>query len=192
MGIGNTTTSSAVAAALLGCEAEEVTGKGAGLPNDKIKHKVKIIDAALEKYNLKNRKQKERADKEYVFSVLSCVGGYDIAGMCGIFLGGIEYGMPIVIDGFISMVAALAAKIINPAAAGCMIPSHISREPGAALLAKELAIEPVIMADMALGEGTGAVMMMSLIDTANHVYKESYSFDEAGVDQYERYKTGEE
>ena len=86
------------------------------------------------------------------------------------------------------MVAALAAKIINPAAAECMIPSHISREPGAALLA----IEPVIMADMALGEGTGAVMMMSLIDTANHVYKESYSFDEAGVGQYERYKTGEE
>ena len=124
--------------------------------------------------------------------MLSCVGGYDIAGMCGIFLGGIEYGMPIVIDGFISMVAALAAKIINPAAAGCMIPSHISREPGAALLTKELAIEPVIMADMALGEGTGAVMMMSLIDTANHVYKESYSFDEAGVGQYERYKTGEE
>ena len=169
-----------------------VTGKGAGLPNDKIKHKVKIIDAALEKYNLKNRKQKERADKKYVISVLSCVGGDDIAGMCGIFLGGIEYGMPIVIDGFISMVAALAAKIINPVAAGCMIPSHISREPGAALLAKELAIEPVIMADMALGEGTGAVMMMSLIDTANHVYKESYSFDEAGVGQYERYKTGEE
>ena len=130
----------------------------------------------LEKYNLKNRKQKERADKEYVISVLSCVGGYDIAGMCGIFLGGIEYGMPIVIDGFISMVLCdLQRKIINPAKTGCMIPSHISREPGARLLAKELAIEPVIMADMALGEGTGAVMMMSLIDTANHVYKESYS-----------------
>lgn len=191
MGIGNTTTSSAVAAALLGCGAKDVTGKGAGLPDEKIKHKIKIIDDALEKYNLKNKEQKERADKAYVLYVLSCVGGYDISGMCGIFLGGIEYGMPVVIDGFISMVAALAAKIINPAAEKCMIPSHISREPGALLLAKALGIEPVIMADMALGEGTGAVMMMSLINTANHVYKESYSFDEAGVGQYERYKTGE-
>lgn len=180
MGIGNTTTSSAVAAVMLGCDVELVTGRGAGLSDESLKHKRAVIAQAISKYDL---------NKNDIFEILRTFGGFDIAGMVGMFLEGVAAGMPIVIDGFISMTAALAAKKIDPDSVNCMIASHISKEPGAKLLSDTLAlgVNPVINADMALGEGTGAVMMMSLIDTANHVYRESFSFREAGVGQYERY-----
>ena len=140
MGIGNTTTSSAVAAALLDCEVAEVTGRGAGLSDEKLIHKQKIITEAIDKYDLK------KAD---ALRILETVGGFDIAGLAGVCIGGALYHVPIVLDGVISMVAALLAERIVPGTKNYLIPSHKGKEPAMGRLAKELNVEPVIDAKMA-------------------------------------------
>lgn len=178
MGIGNTTTSSAVAAALLQCDAAAVTGRGAGLSDAGLLRKIQVIDAAISKYDLYKRQP---------FEVLRTVGGLDIAGMTGIFIGGARYCVPIVIDGVISTVAALLAERMCPGTRAYMIPSHISREPAAGRMMQELGLTPVIDAALALGEGTGAVMMMSLLDMALALYEHGTTFDAMKVTQYERY-----
>ncbi len=178
MGIGNTTTSSAVAAALLGVPASTVTGRGAGLSDSGLARKVAVIDSAIERYDLYHRTPLE---------VVTSVGGYDIAALAGLCIGGAMYHIPVVLDGFISMTAALAACRMVPGVRDFLIPSHSSREPGAAMITKELELEPMIYADMALGEGTGAALAISLLRTAARVYEESCSFAGAGIKQYERH-----
>ena len=178
MGIGNTTTSSAVAAALLRCEADEVTGRGAGLCDDKLQRKKQIIAEAINKYNLHN------ADP---LTVLEKVGGLDIAGLAGVCIGGGIYHIPVVLDGVISMTAALLAERIVPGTIKYLIPSHKGKEPAVKKLMEELHLEPVIDGKMALGEGTGAVMMLSLLDMALCVYREKTLFSDIKVKQYERY-----
>ena len=178
MGIGNTTTSSAVAAALLDCEVAEVTGRGAGLSDEKLIHKQKIITEAIDKYDLK------KAD---ALRILETVGGFDIAGLAGVCIGGALYHVPIVLDGVISMVAALLAERIVPGTKDYLIPSHKGKEPAMGRLAKELNVEPVIDAKMALGEGTGAVMMFSLLDIALSVYQDKTTFSDMNIEQYERF-----
>ncbi len=178
MGIGNTTTSSAVAAALLGCEAAEVTGRGAGLTDEKLKHKQEIIAEAIEKYGLKG------AD---AFRILKTVGGLDIAGLTGVCIGGAVYHVPIVLDGVISMGAALLAERIVPGTKEYLIPSHKGKEPAAIRIAKELGLEPVIDGNMALGEGTGAVMMFSLLEMALNIYQDRTTFSDIQIEQYERF-----
>ncbi len=178
MGIGNTTTSSAVAAALLDCEVAEVTGRGAGLSDEKLIHKQKIITEAIDKYDLKT------AD---ALRILETVGGFDIAGLAGVCIGGALYHVPIVLDGVISMVAALLAERIVPGTKNYLIPSHKGKEPAMGRLAKELNVEPVIDAKMALGEGTGAVMMFSLLDIALSVYQDKTTFSDMNIEQYERF-----
>lgn len=178
MGIGNTTTSSAVAAALLACEVKEVTGKGAGLSDQKLVHKIEVITNAIAKYELA---------KKDAFQILQTVGGLDLAGLTGICIGGALYQIPIVLDGVISMVAALVAERMMTGVKAYLLPSHKGKEPAMQKLAKELEIEPIIDANMALGEGTGAVMMMSLLDTALCIYEEQTTFDDLQIAQYERY-----
>ncbi len=178
MGIGNTTTSSAVAAALLHCEAEAVTGRGAGLCDEKLLRKKQVIAQAIEKYNL------YEADP---FTVLRTVGGLDIAGLAGICIGGALFHIPVVLDGVISMVAALLAQRLVPGTLQYLIPSHKGKEPAMEKMVKELNIDPVIHGNMALGEGTGAVMMMSLLDMALYVYSGKTSFEDIQVEQYQRY-----
>ena len=178
MGIGNTTTSSAVAAALLDCEVAEVTGRGAGLSDEKLIHKQKIITEAIDKYGLKE------AD---ALRILETVGGFDIAGLAGMCIGGALYHVPIVLDGVISMVAALLAERIVPGTKDYLIPSHKGKEPAMGRLANELNMEPVIDANMALGEGTGAVMMFSLLDIALSVYQDKTTFSDMNIEQYERF-----
>ena len=178
MGIGNTTTSSAVAAALLHCEVAEVTGRGAGLSDEKLIHKQKIITEAIDKYGLKE------AD---ALRILETVGGFDIAGLAGMCIGGALYHVPIVLDGVISMVAALLAERIVPGTKDYLIPSHKGKEPAMGRLANELNMEPVIDANMALGEGTGAVMMFSLLDIALSVYQNRTTFSDINIEQYERF-----
>lgn len=178
MGIGNTTTSSAVTAALLGCDVSEVTGRGAGLSDEKLKTKQKIIAEAIEKYELKE------AD---ALQILKTVGGLDIAGLAGVCIGGAMYHVPIVLDGVISMTAALLAERIVPGTKDYLIPSHKGKEPASERLAKELNLEPVIDASLALGEGTGAVMMFSLLDIALSVYQERTTFSDIQIEQYERF-----
>ncbi|MBO5208271.1 MAG: nicotinate-nucleotide--dimethylbenzimidazole phosphoribosyltransferase [Lachnospiraceae bacterium] len=178
MGIGNTTTSSAVTAALLNCEVTEVTGRGAGLSDAKLVHKQRIIVEAIDKYELKE------AD---ALRILEAVGGFDIAGLAGVCIGGALYHVPIVLDGVISMVAALLAERIVSGTREYLIPSHKGKEPATERLAKELGIEPVIDGNMALGEGTGAVMMFSLLDIALSVYQDRTTFSDIKIEQYERF-----
>lgn len=179
MGIGNTTTSSAVAAALLSCDAGDVTGRGAGLSDEKLLHKKHVIAEAIEKYGLYG------ADP---LRILHTVGGLDIAGLAGVCMGGGLFHIPIVLDGVISMTAALLAERILPGTAAYLIASHRGKEPAVEKLSKALQLQPVIDAGMALGEGTGAVMMLSLLDMALSVYRDKTSFSDMHITQYERYR----
>ena len=177
MGIGNTTTSSAVTAALLQCGAEEVTGRGAGLTDQGLARKQQVVRTALETYDLWH------AD---AFTVLQTVGGLDIAGLTGMCIGGALWHIPIVLDGVISMAAALVAERLFPGVREYLLPSHLGKEPAAVKLADALRLFPVIHAEMALGEGTGAVMMFTLLDMAMSIYGQSATFSEIAVEQYKR------
>ena len=171
MGIGNTTTSAAMAVAT-------VTGRGAGLNDSGLEKKIRVIESAIEKYDLYNKD---------TFEILMTVGGLDIAGLVGVCIGGALYHIPVVLDGVISMVSALAAGRLLSGVTDFIIPSHEGREPAVALLCEELSVRPVIRASLALGEGTGAVMMFALLDMALSVYKGRTTFDDISVSQYERY-----
>lgn len=176
MGIGNTTTSSAVAAVLTGKPVEQVTGKGAGLTSEGLERKIRVIKDAVALH---------KPDSEDVLDVLSKVGGLDIAGLAGVFLGGAVYGVPIVIDGFISEAAALCAARMAPAAVEYMIPSHVSKEPAGQMLLDELGLSPFLTCDMCLGEGSGAVAVMPLLEMGLQVYRQMSTFEEIKVEQYE-------
>ena len=176
MGIGNTTTSSAAASVLLSRPAEEMTGRGAGLSDEGLERKKRVIERAI---------AVNRPDKDDTLGVLAALGGLDIAGMCGMFLGGAACGVPVLIDGFISSVSALCAVRLCGNAGKAMLASHVSAEPAGALVLEALGKRPLICAGMRLGEGTGAVAAMPLLDMACAVYSESYTFDESGLTAYE-------
>lgn len=178
MGIGNTTTSSTVAAALLKCEADKVTGRGAGLSDRGLVRKRQVISRAIETYDLYH------AD---AFTILRTAGGLDIAGLTGVCIGGALFHVPVVLDGVISMAAALLAERILPGTKEFLLPSHKGKEPAVMLLMKELNLEPVIEAELALGEGTGAVMMLSLLDMALSIYCDRTTFLDIQVEQYQRF-----
>ena len=176
MGIGNTTTSTAVACALLGLSSDTVTGRGAGLSDEGLQKKRKVIQDAIRFYDLKE-------DEHY--RILQCVGGFDLAGLTGVFLGGAYYKMPIVIDGAITAAAALLAFRIHKECAAYMLASHCSREPMMQMVLEELGLEAVIYADMALGEGTGAVMLFPMLDMALSVYAQNVTFDDIRIEAYQ-------
>ena len=175
MGIGNTTTSSAVASVLLGLPVEQVTGKGAGLSDEGLERKVSAIKRAI---------AVNGPDSHDALDVLAKLGGFDIAGLVGLFVGGAVHRVPIVIDGFISILSAYVAAQLCPACAQTMVPSHISTEPATRMLAERLGVEPIIHAGMHLGEGTGAVCLVPLLDMALSLYDGS-TFDSSGIDAYE-------
>ena len=175
MGIGNTTASTAIACMLLECAPEVLTGRGAGLSDAGLLRKREAITRAL------NINQPDPSDP---LDVLAKVGGFEIAGMAGVFLGGMQHGVPIIIDGVISAVAALVAARICPAAVEAMLPSHMSREPAMVRIMAELGMEPILHADMALGEGTGAVALIPLLDMALRVYHGPHTFDDLGMAAY--------
>lgn len=176
MGIGNTTTASAVTSVLLGKDPYEVTGRGAGLSGETLKHKIDVIKKAI---------SVNSPDRNDPIDVLSKVGGYDIIGMTGLFIGGAVYGIPVVIDGFISSIAALAACRIDSRVKNFIIPSHLSDEPAAAYILNELGLKPFITSGMFLGEGSGAVSLMPLLDMALDVYNGLNTFDKW---EHEAYK----
>lgn len=175
MGIGNTTTSSAVVSVLLGEDPEKVTGKGAGLSDQGLSRKIAVIREAIAKW---------KPDAKDVPDVLSKVGGLDIAGLSGVFLGGALYHVPIVIDGFISAAAALCAVRMCPYAADYILPSHLPKEAGGQKVLEALNLSPLLMCDMCLGEGSGAVAAMPLLDMGLSVYREMSTFEEIQVEQY--------
>ncbi len=178
MGIGNTTTASAMAAALLPLSPEQAAGRGAGLSDEGLARKRAVIEDALRRYRLRERNPLE---------VLSHVGGFDIAGMTGAFIGGCMYGVPIVIDGMISAVAALTASLLCERAVGCMLASHRSREPAMAVVMERLGLVPVIDGDLALGEGTGAALLFPMLDMAERVYRNTETFEKMQIESYRKY-----
>lgn len=186
MGIGNTTTSSALTAILTGEKVEAVTGRGAGLDDVGLQRKYQVISDALKKYGYEEGRK--YSGKEAAFAALCRVGGFDIAGLVGVFIGGAVYGVPIVIDGVISAISALIATELVENVNEYMIPSHSSREPAANKIMESLGVSPVINAGLALGEGTGAVMMFSLLDMAYSLYDSTTTFDEMNIEKYERYE----
>ena len=190
MGIGNTTTSTAVTAAILGLPAKEITGKGAGLSEGGICHKAEVITKGLLKYGFEKRcgeTDDRQAERERCLKILQCVGGLDIAGLCGVFIGGALYHVPVVIDGLISAAAALCADGIVPGCREFMLASHAGAETGMEYILQHLGLTEVIRADLALGEGTGAVMLFPLLDMAMEVFRGSSTFEEIGVEQYRRH-----
>ena len=175
MGIGNTTTSAAVSCVLLDRAPEEMTGRGAGLSDDGLRRKIEVIYQGI---------AVNHPEITDVIGVLSALGGLDIAGLCGVFLGGALENIPVIIDGFISSVAALCAARLCPTATKAMFASHVSAEPAARIVLEALGKKPLVTANMHLGEGTGAVASLPLWDMALTVYNNCYSFTEGGIEPY--------
>ena len=172
MGIGNTSTASAVAMAFLGCSAEEAVGKGVGLTEEGYASKKSVIERAI---------SINKPDTYDPIDVLSKVGGFDIAGMTGCFLGAAYCRVPIVIDGFISAAAALAAYRINPLVRDYIIPSHLSAEPGYSLVINEIGLEPLLDLNMRLGEGSGCPLAFNIIEAAEAIISDMATFEEATI-----------
>lgn len=179
MGIGNTTTSSAVVSVLLDRDVREVTGRGAGLSSEGLERKIQVIRRAIER---------NCPDPSDPIDVLAKVGGLDIAGLAGVFLGGALFHIPVVIDGFISSAAALCAVRMAPDCRDYMLASHKSGEPAGGMVLDALGLSPFIDCNMSLGEGSGAVAVMPLLDMGLKVYLEMSTFDEIHVEQYEELK----
>lgn len=177
-GIGNTTTSSAVASVLLGLDPALVTGRGSGLTDEGLQRKEGAIRRAL---------AVNAPDPADPVDALAKVGGFDLAAMTGAFLGGAVHGLPVVADGFISAVAALCAVRLCPAAADYILPSHVSAEPAGRLVLEALGFDPVLHGGMRLGEGTGAVALFPLLDLAAAVYGQAASFGDIQVEPYRRW-----
>ena len=175
MGIGNTTSSSAVCAALLDMPVPAVTGRGAGLSNQALSHKISVIQRAI---------AVNRPNRGDALDVLSKLGGFDIAGLSGVFLGGALYRVPVLIDGFISAVSALAALRLCPNSRCAMLASHCSAEPAAAMVLDALGLSAPIQAGLRLGEGTGALCMLPMLDMALSVYHEMSTFAGIGMAAY--------
>ena len=175
MGIGNTTTSSAVASVLLGRPVQEMTGRGAGLSDQGLRRKLWAIETAI---------ARNKPDPDDPLDVLAKVGGFDIAGMCGIFLGGALCRVPVLMDGFISTAAALCALRLCPESSRAMFASHVSAEPAGRLILDALGKKPLIAAGMRLGEGTGAVAAIPLLDMALSLYADGTTFDTTGIEAY--------
>ena len=176
MGIGNTTTSSAIAAVLLDRPVEDMTGRGAGLSSEGLQRKIAAIRTAI------SVNQPDPAD---ALDVLHKVGGLDIAGLAGVFLGGALCHVPVLVDGFISSVAALVAARLCPACKDYMLGSHASEEPASKLVLDQLGLRPFLYAGMRLGEGTGAVAVMPLLDMGLAVYREMATFEDTNIEAYQ-------
>ena len=172
MGIGNTSTSSAVLSTLLGLPARQTVSRGAGINNDAYARKIALIDEAIARW------QPDPADP---VDVLMKVGGFDLAAMCGAFLGAAAARLPAVIDGFISAVAALCAYRLCPRSAGYMFPSHASREAGYMLAMNAMGLEPMLNLDMRLGEGSGCPIAFEIMAAAHSVIRNMATFEEAAI-----------
>ena len=175
MGIGNTTTSTAVASVLLDKSPGELAGRGAGLSDDGLKRKIRAIEAAI---------SINHPDSSDPVDILSKVGGFDLAMLTGICLGAAVYRIPVILDGVITNTAALCAVRLCADTRNALIASHVSSEPAAELLLSALGLEPCINAGLHLGEGSGAVLALPLLDQAMAVYSSGHTFSHLGIDAY--------
>ncbi len=176
MGIGNTTPSAALFAAFLGVDPEEVTGHGTGIDEEARKHKVEVIRKALS-VNAESLNDP--------LETLAALGGLEIAGICGLIIGCASRNIPVVVDGFISSAAALAAFKICPLTKDYMFFSHQSQEKGHRLFLEKMGARPILDLDLRLGEGTGAALSFPIIEAAVKIYNEMATFESAGVSKKE-------
>lgn len=173
MGIGNTTSSSAILSVLLDLPVEAVTGRGGGITDEAFQGKKDVIRRAI---------ALNRPDKNDVVDVLSKVGGFDLAAMCGAFLGAAASKRPVVIDGFISVVAALCAVRLNPLVRHYLVPSHASFEIGYKLAMEEMGLQPILLLGMRLGEGSGCPLAFQVLRAACSIINHMATFQQAGID----------
>lgn len=170
IGIANTSSATAILCAITGCEPENVTGRGTGLDDEGLKHKIEIIKTALVRHQL---------SKEDPMAVLEKVGGFEIAGLTGMILRAAALRKPVVIDGFISSSAALLAYTFCPVSRDYMVFSHQSAEPGHEAMLKHIGKEGLLNLGLRLGEGTGAVLAMNLLDNAVAILAEMWTLEKA-------------
>jgi nicotinate-nucleotide--dimethylbenzimidazole phosphoribosyltransferase len=172
MGIGNTTASAAVLCALEGIAPEAAVGRGTGIGDERLRHKTAVVSRAL---------QIHAPEREDAIDVLSKVGGLEIAGLAGLILGAAAARVPVVLDGFISGAAALVAKALAPESVHYMIASHVSDEQGHKLMLERLGLEALLDLGLRLGEGTGGVLCLHLIEAASRIMREMATFESAGI-----------
>jgi nicotinate-nucleotide--dimethylbenzimidazole phosphoribosyltransferase len=172
MGIGNTTPSSAIAAAFTGAPVADVTGRGTGIGDEQLTYKVETIERAL---------AVNRPDPAEPLDVLAKVGGLEIGGIAGVVLGAAAHRLPVVIDGFISGAGALVAAGLAPQVKDYLIAAHLSVERGHRLVLERLRLTPLLNLNLRLGEGTGAALGISLVEAAVKVLNEMATFADAGV-----------
>lgn len=175
MGIGNTTTSCAVTGVLLGMPSEQIAGFGAGLSAEGLKRKIEAIGRAI---------SVNRPDPDDPVDVLTKVGGLDLAALCGAVIGGVLYRVPVLLDGVITCAAALCAVRLCPEAGKAILASHTSAEPAARVLLDAMSLSPLICAGLRLGEGSGAVAALPLLDQALQVYHSGHTFGRLGIEAY--------
>ncbi len=173
LGIGNTTTSAAVLSVFSGLDVSIACGKGAGVTEEQYNNKKNTVLKGIEI---------NQPNKEDPIDVLSKVGGFDIGGMCGLFLSGAKNRIPVVMDGFISSAAALCAVKLNPNVKDYLIPSHLSNEPGARYMLEELELDPMLNMKMRLGEGSGCPLAFQIVDAALFTQENMGTFEQATVD----------
>ena len=178
MGIGNTTTSAAVVSCLLNINAEDSAGKGAGLSDEGLIKKIDVIKRGI---LINNPKSND------VLDVLSKMGGFDIAAMCGFYLGCAYYKIPCILDGFISLTAALCAVKLCGITLEYLIPSHKSSEKGMKYVLDYLNISPILDGNFHQGEGCGAIMLSPLLDLGINIYNTQQSFADMEMKPYERF-----
>ncbi len=176
MGIGNTTASSAIAATLLGQPVSSVTGRGTGINDEQLAHKIEVIEAAL---------KQNQPDPHDPFDVLMKVGGFEIAGLVGVIIAAAARRVPVMIDGLISGAAALLAVEMQPLVRDYLFAGHRSVEQGHRLMLEHMRLAPLLDLNLRLGEGTGAVLAMNIIEAALRAHNEMATFAEAGVSEKE-------
>ncbi len=181
MGIGNTTSAAVLTGKMLHLTAHEVLGPGAGLSQEGLSRKKRVIEKAI-----------SMDVPENVESIACSFGGLELAAMSGIIIGGALYGIPVILDGMLSQVSALMAERLTPGVKEFLIPSHESKEPASKALCQALGLEPIIQGNMAAGEGTGAALMMSLLKPVDQVYRKAKRFDGYGMEPYEHYERSPE
>lgn len=174
MGIANTTASAALVAAASGRPASEVTGRGTGIDDDRLKHKIEVVDRALER-------ARRAGELDDPLRRLASLGGLEIAALAGFIVGGAAAGVPVVLDGFIAGAAALSAVGLAPLCADYLFAGHRSSETGARVALETLGLEPLIDLDLRLGEGTGACLALPVLQAAARLLGEMATFDSAGV-----------
>ncbi len=176
MGIGNTTPSAAICAVMTGQSVAKVTGRGTGLSDEQLAHKIEVIERAI---------TVNKADPKNALEVLMKLGGFEIGGIAGVILGAAARGVAVVVDGFISGAGALIAEGLAPAAREYMFLGHLSVEPGHRIMADKLGLKPIVTLDLRLGEGTGAAIGIFITETAAKILAEMATFGEAGVSEKE-------